>query len=250
MADRIYAAIIFFTRLPLWRVVSPPRECYSRVVELWPLAGWITGGITAAVMWAGSLVLPWTGAVAVAFAIRAMLTGALHEDGLADWWDALGGAGSDRERILAIMKDSRIGTYGVIALVFYYLLTVTLLSGLPTATACLTVLAADSWSKCCASQIINRLPYARTEKTAKNRTVYTRMSGTDRAVNLLTGGIPLLLLPLPLQAAIAGPVAVTAICIRVMRRAIGGYTGDCCGATALMSELSFYLLAAICINFI
>lgn len=243
MLSRINAAIIFFTRLPLWRVATPAAECYKRVVALWPLAGWITGGATALTIWAASYVLAPAVAVTLAMAVRALLTGCLHEDGLADWWDAFG-AGGDRERVLAIMKDSHIGTYGVVALLLYYTLTIVALSSLPVGVACAVALGADVWSKCCASRIINRLPYARTEQTAKNRTVYDAMTLPERAANLLIGASGLLFLPAPLLPAIAGPVIVAAVAIRAMRRAIGGYTGDCCGATALMAELSFTLIAA------
>ncbi len=245
MTHRLCAAVIFFTRLPLWRVVTPPPEAYRRVVELWPVAGWITGGIAALTLLLASTVMPQTAAVALALAVRALLTGGLHEDGLADWWDAMGG-GHDRERILAIMKDSHIGTYGVMGLIFYYLLSVTMLSGLAVHAACAVLLAADAWSKCCASQIINRLPYARTEATAKNRTVYTPMPLGARVLNLAAGLLPAALLPVALLPALLGPVVAAALCIRTMRRAIGGYTGDCCGATALTGELAFYLSALIC----
>ena len=61
--DRIWASLIFFTRLPFWRLHQPPKECYSRVVEHWPLAGWLTGGVMAATLYFGSMVLPYTVAV-------------------------------------------------------------------------------------------------------------------------------------------------------------------------------------------
>ena len=110
--DRIWASLIFFTRLPFWRLHQPPKECYSRVVEHWPLVGWLTGGVMAATLYFGSMVLPYTVAVLLAIAARLLLTGALHEDGLADFFDGFGGGGNDRQRILDIMKDSHIGTYG------------------------------------------------------------------------------------------------------------------------------------------
>ena len=117
--DRIWAALIFFTRLPFWRLHEPPRECYKSVVEHWPLAGWITGGIMAATLYFGSMVMPYLVAVVLAVVVRLLVTGALHEDGLADFLDGFGGGGKDRDRILAIMKDSHIGTYGVLGLVRY-----------------------------------------------------------------------------------------------------------------------------------
>ena len=118
--DRIWASFIFFTRLPLWRLHEPRTECYKTVVEHWPLTGWLTGGLMAATLYAGSLFLPYLVAVLLAIAVRMLTTGALHEDGLADFFDGFGGGGNDRERILTIMKDSHIGTYGVIALIGYF----------------------------------------------------------------------------------------------------------------------------------
>lgn len=120
--DPAWAAFIFFTRLPLWRIHEPPRECYRSVVEFWPLVGWLTGGIMAAVIYFGSFIMPHAITVLLAIAARILVTGALHEDGLADFFDGFGGGGNNRQRILDIMKDSRIGTYGVIGLGLYMLI--------------------------------------------------------------------------------------------------------------------------------
>jgi adenosylcobinamide-GDP ribazoletransferase len=72
--DRIWASLIFFTRLPFWRLHEPPRECYQTVVEHWPLAGWLTGGAMAATLWFGSQYLPYAIAVLLAITIRLLLT--------------------------------------------------------------------------------------------------------------------------------------------------------------------------------
>ena len=110
MCNNAWAALMFFTRLPLWRLHQPPRESFRAVVEYWPLAGWVTGGLMALTLYASSHFLPYSIAVLLAIVVRLLLTGALHEDGLADFCDGFGG-GTDRQRILDIMKDSRIGTY-------------------------------------------------------------------------------------------------------------------------------------------
>ena len=102
--DNIWAALIFFTRLPLWRLYQPPKECYKAVVEYWPLSGWLTGLTMALVFALCSMILPHGLALVIAIASRILLTGALHEDGLCDFFDGMGG-GISRERILAIMKD-------------------------------------------------------------------------------------------------------------------------------------------------
>jgi adenosylcobinamide-GDP ribazoletransferase len=167
--DRIWAALIFFTRLPFWRLHQPPKECYQTVVEHWPLAGWITGGTMAATLYFGSWYLPYPIAVLLAIVVRLLVTGALHEDGLADFLDGFGGGGSNRERILAIMKDSHIGTYGVIGLIFYELLLATVLLSMTPELAALTILAADPYSKMVTSQLITMMPYARSEEEAKKQ---------------------------------------------------------------------------------
>lgn len=129
----------------------------------------------AATLYFGSMVLPWAVAVIAAIAVRLLITGALHEDGLADFLDGFGGGG-DRARILAIMKDSHIGTYGVLGLIIYMSLLGATLYSMTPMIAALAVLAADPFSKMVSSQLINMLPYARREEEAKNKTVYRKPS--------------------------------------------------------------------------
>lgn len=241
---KFLASLIFFTRLPFWRIAEVPAAQYKRVVDLWSAVGWLTGGITAGVLLGASYLMPLPMAVLTAFSARLLVTGALHEDGLADFLDGMGG-GVTRERILAIMKDSHIGTYGVIGLIIYFLAVIGAVSSLPVPAACLIVFAADPWSKFCASQIINLLPYARTETEAKNKTVYSRMTPWAWTLSFLFGAIPLYFLqPVYILAALL-PVATSFILILIMRKRLAGYTGDCCGATFLLSELSFFLGAMI-----
>ena len=109
--DRLWAALIFFTRLPFWRIYQPPKEAYQGVVEFWPLAGWLTAGVMAGVLYGASMVFNYEIAIVLAIVSRLLLTGALHEDGLADFFDGFGGGGRDRQRILNIMKDILICFY-------------------------------------------------------------------------------------------------------------------------------------------
>lgn len=240
---KIAAAFIFFTRLPLWRCVNVPKEYFSRVVELWPLTGWVTGALTAGVLWLCSQCMPPSMAVVMALLARLLFTGALHEDGLADFCDGMGG-GSTRERVLAIMKDSHIGTYGVIGLVIYYMMLVMSLSAMPIWFACAAILSADPWSKWCTSQIVNVLPYARNEETAKNHTVYQHMGAGAWMLSLLIGLTPsawILGRDWYSIGAMGITMLVTAMLMLLVNKRISGYTGDCCGAIALISELSYYV---------
>ena len=244
--DRIWAALIFFTRLPFWRLHQPPKECYATVVEHWPLAGWITGGAMAATLYFGSWYLPYMVAVLLAIVVRLLITGALHEDGLADFLDGFGGGGNSRERILAIMKDSHIGTYGVIGLIFYELLLAAALMSMQPQFAALTILAVDPYSKMVTAQLVMMMPYARREDEAKNRTVYRKMS-LPAGISLAIQG----LLPMVAYIWYTGmrwdliifiPALVMYFLYLLIWRKLRGYTGDCCGAVCLLVELTVYLV--------
>lgn len=250
--DRIWAALIFFTRLPFWRLHQPPKECYTTVVEHWPLAGWITGGATGLTIYLASMVMPSIVAVLLAIIVRLLITGALHEDGLADFFDGFGGGGNNRQRILEIMKDSHIGTYGVLGLVFYELLLAATLMSIPPCDAAMMVLAGDTYSKMITSQLVLMMPYARREEEAKAKTVY-RKFGVWSGISLALQGLPPMLFfiwmtGLDWQMMIFIPALVFYLLYLLIWRKIQGYTGDCCGAVCLLVELAVYLVVCA-INF-
>ena len=244
--DRIWAALIFFTRLPFWRLHQPPQECYKTVVEHWPLAGWLTGGLMAGTLYVGSMYLPYIIAVLLAIVVRLLVTGALHEDGLADFLDGFGGGGHDRERILAIMKDSHIGTYGVLGLILYELLLAACLFSLPPTLAALTILAADPYAKMVTAQLIMMMPYARREEEAKNKTVYRKMQWPDSislaVQGLLPMGLYLWYTGLAWELVIFLPCLAMYFLYLLIWNRLRGYTGDCCGAVCLLVELAVYLV--------
>ncbi|MCR5745653.1 MAG: adenosylcobinamide-GDP ribazoletransferase [Bacteroidales bacterium] len=252
---RLLAALTFFTRLPFWRIREIPGDYFKRVVPLWPVAGWLTGFVMALAFWLCSLVMPLALAWLVALASRLLLTGCLHEDGLADFIDGFGG-GTSRERTLTIMKDSHIGTYGVIGLIVYFALLLQLPAVVSRDTLIVVVLCGDCWAKCCAAQLINLLPYARTEETAKNKTVYKRMTLGELLLCFFFGLAPAFVfvfalrwLPASVLWLLLVPAGVMLLLAWVMRRRIAGYTGDCCGATFLLCELAFYLSVLIAFPF-
>ena len=254
--QRIYASLIFFTRLPFWRLYQPPSQCYNSVVEHWPLVGWLTGGVMAAIIYFGSMVFPYPIALLLAIVTRILMTGALHEDGLCDFFDGFGGGGNNREKILAIMKDSHIGTYGVLGIILYIALLFASLYSLQPGFAWLAVLAGDAYSKMLASQIIMFLPYARTQETAKNKTVYRKMNvraGISLFIQGMLPMIPLLYVgiyygTLRWDLVIFIPCLVMYFLYYMMHKKIQGYTGDCCGALFLLIELGFYLTVAVQMN--
>lgn len=238
---RVLAAFIFFTRLPFWRLAEVPATYFKNIVSHWSLVGWFTSGLSVLVLYAASLFLPASVAVLLAIVTRLLVTGCLHEDGLADFFDGFGG-GTSRQRVLEIMKDSHIGSYGVISLIFYFGLLYSLLSSLPIELAGVAILVGDPFSKAVSSMIINRLPYARKEEEAKSKTVYSKMTTKEFLVSLACGCLPLYWLPEPTYL-LAGifPIVTWFLLTSYMKKKIQGYTGDCCGATFLLCELSFYV---------
>ena len=204
-----------------------------------------------AILYLGPMVMPPALAVAAAIVARLLLTGALHEDGLADFFDGFGGGGSNRERILSIMKDSRIGTYGVLSLIAYFAILFICLYSLPTRTAAFLVVAADPFAKMLAGQIVQMMPYARNESEAKAKVVYRKVStagGIFLAFQGLLPAIPLLLwggLTGSVQWLIFAPCLMMYVLYLKIWHTLRGYTGDCCGAIFLLVELTVYITAVI-----
>ena len=245
--DRIWASYIFFTRLPFWRLHQPPKECYKTVVEHWPLTGWLIGAVMAATLWLGSLYLPYMVAVLMAIVVRLLLTGALHEDGLADFLDGFGG-GSDRERILAIMKDSHIGTYGVIGLILYEMLLAATLFSMTPIMAALAIMAATPYARMVAAQLIMMMPYARRAEEAKAKMVYRKMNWRASISLAIQGLLPMVaflwMTRVSWEMVIFIPCIVMYFLYLLIWRKIHGYTGDCCGAVCLLVELT--VLIVVC----
>lgn len=250
----ILAALMFFTKLPFWRIATVDKDHFRNVVHYWPFAGIVTGGIGAGVMFGASFVFPVTVAVIFGVAARVLVTGALHEDGLADFFDGFGG-GNTKEDVLRIMKDSHIGSYGVLGLVLYFALLVAILSSLPVKAAVLLFFVGDILCKGVSGSIVNLLPYARDEHGSKNKVVYNRIPmplALFVKVLLLAMCVFVygMLLPRCMAFAVVAPVVVLWVLSSYMRRRIGGYTGDCCGAMFLLSELSFLVASLGIIHFI
>lgn len=249
--QNVWAALIFFTRLPFWRLYQPPKQAYRTVVEYWPMVGWLTGGAMAATIYFGSMLMPFNIAVILAILIRVLMTGALHEDGLTDFMDGFGGGGTDRQRILDIMKDSRIGTYGVLGIIFYELILFSALSSMPPSLAAITVLAADPYAKMLAGQIIQMMPYARTEEQSKAKNVYRKMNIKAGLSLAVQGLLPMGLFFFLTKGALEWDLIVFIPCLvmyflyLLIWKRLRGYTGDCCGALFLMVELSVYLTVAL-----
>ena len=178
--------------------------------------------------------------VILSTAVTIALTGAFHEDGLADTMDGLGGAQS-RERALEIMKDPRIGTFGVLALVLTVGLKVAALSALPLTQAMAALIAGHTLSRWCAILVAWRLPYARVDSSTRAKPVVERISPLDLTIASVFGLAPLILCGRhALFGLFAASIVVVLLGIWFTRR-LGGHTGDTLGATQQLVEVVFYL---------
>ena len=238
---QLAAAITFFTRIPIWRIVDIPVESYSKIICFWPLTGWITGGISSGSWLLFSKYLPPVPAIILTLVIRIILTGGFHEDGLSDFFDGFGG-GKSKADILRIMKDSNVGSYALIGMIVYYLLLVSTLASIPTGMMLAILFVADPLSKLLTAGLMNCLPYARTESESKSKTLYAKLNTGRFLLACFFGLIPFFLLLNGIYwFSVIIPLCVVLFIFFTIRKKIGGYTGDICGATALLCELGFYL---------
>lgn len=242
-----FTALQFFTRLPIPRWVGFDPAWLNHASRYFPLVGLVVASIAAAVYALSACVLPAPVAAALSTAAGIYATGAFHEDGFADMCDGFGG-GMTTERVLEIMKDSRIGAYGAIGIVCMLALKLTALSMLPPLAAIGALLVAHPLSRLMATALIWRMDYARAEGKAKP--LAQKMSGMEFLLAALTTVLPLLAVLwlhwLPTTALIGGTIAALVATLWLARKfmhRIGGYTGDCLGAVQQASEVMFYLCA-------
>jgi len=216
----------------------------SRCAKYFPIVGIGVGLASAVVLLLAGRI--WSPVVAslLAVATSIAVTGALHEDGLADTADGLGG-GSSVEKRLAIMKDSRIGTYGTLALVFCLSLRVTALADMPAWTAAVALISAHAAARVTPVFVMNALPYAGDAAAMKVSYIDAPVSAHDRRFALVV--VLCALLPLAfvsIQSVIAGLLLGTALAAAATywaRQRINGYTGDVLGAIEQAFEIGFLL---------
>lgn len=236
-----FGAIGFFTRLPVPGWVGYSAGALSHCARYFPAVGLLVGGIGALVYWLALHLWPQPVAVLLSMAATIYATGAFHEDGLSDTADGLGG-GWDKARILAIMKDSRVGSYGVVAIVLALLGKFALLTAADAALVPLAVLGGHALSRFCATLLMAMLDYARDDDSSKVRSATARPSVFSLVMAAGSALLPLAFLP-PASAVTGIVLAAlaTAWLAAKFRRWLGGYTGDCLGAVQQVTELAFYL---------
>jgi adenosylcobinamide-GDP ribazoletransferase len=240
-------AIAFSTRLPLGRPGGRPGDRPERVrraLRLAPLAGLLVALFVAGVLVVlESLSLPPLAAALIAVAAGFWLTGGLHEDGLADTADGLG-AVAPRAGRLAIMRDSRVGTFGAVALILSFGLRALALAQFDTGPAALAALvAAHGLSRGLFLPTMVLMAPARTDGLSGGLPAPHR----GDALVALTVGMALTLAALGFSGALAAAIAALIACgafLLVARARLGGYTGDVLGAVQQVGEITMLLTIA------
>ncbi|MFZ2553199.1 adenosylcobinamide-GDP ribazoletransferase [Psychrobacter urativorans] len=260
-ARLILVAVQFLTRIPVPSFTHYDPQWLHQSSRHFPAVGLLVGVLCAGVFWLASLLFNPLVAATVSSVFGIKLTGAFHEDGLADTCDGLGG-GLTRERTLTIMKDSRLGTYGTLGLVSALLLKITLLAAMPVSVAIVALIIAHSASRLLCTSLIALLPYGGEVEHAKAKPMAQQLTLAQGflASGWLLLGIILVLLVFPRavqlisiwQALLALLLALIATDYmrRLLRRRLDGYTGDGLGATQQLSEVAIYAGLAATLPFI
>ncbi|GAA0815824.1 adenosylcobinamide-GDP ribazoletransferase [Colwellia asteriadis] len=239
-----YLALSFFTRIPVPKSMEYSPSLLNQANRYFSLVGLFIGLILASCAYILADFFPVTVVIILVLAISLLLTGAFHEDGLADMADGIGGAFEVSKR-LAIMKDSRLGTYGAVTLFIALLLKFYLLHALAQINLTLflgALFLAAGLSRALAGSLISALPYVTETDNSKSKPLAQFQSNQERLLLLVIGITPLLFYPLAL-------IWITLAVLFLFRwyfklwllKRLGGFTGDCLGAAQQLSELLIYL---------
>lgn len=236
-------ALMFFTRIPV-KLANFADADLNKSTRYFPLIGILVGIFGALVFWVCDKILPLEIAVLLSMAATILLTGAFHEDGLADAVDGLGG-GWSKEQVLTIMVDSRIGSYGAIGLVLILLTKYQALSYQAAPLIPVTLIAGHAISRLCAVLVMATQSYVKSE--GKSKPLATQLNLAELIIATFFGLLPLAFMELSFLLALIPVILVWCWFSMKIKRRIGGYTGDCLGAMQQLTEVAFYvgLLASI-----
>lgn len=245
----LLTAVMFYTRLPV--PVSTPYspEMLSKATRFLPLVGWIIGGIMVGVLYILGEIAPPMVSILLTIITGVWVTGAFHEDGFADMCDGFGG-GWTKEKILDIMKDSRIGTYGMLGLLLIMTLKFLSLREMNLFKVMLTIISAQPLSRFVAVTVIYTHKYVRENEDSKAKPIAQGITLPDLGIAAIYGCIPFIAAMIYLHnytLLLTIPALLLArwYMVRLMQKWIGGYTGDCLGAVQQISEAVIYLCFCI-----
>ena len=240
---KLFLAIQFLTRIPIPSAVRYTEQRFSDTPCYYPLVGIVIGLLCAVVYALAVLVFSQSVAIVLVIAFGILLTGAFHEDGLADTFDGIGG-GLTKDAALEIMKDSRLGTYGTLSIGLVLATKTAAMLSLDNKTLLAALVSGHCLSRLSSVLVMASSHYVRDHGTGKP--VANGINGNSLAIALFTGLLSLAIIGVfTSPAAVLYCVAGLSIGHALMRyfysRKLGGYTGDTLGAVQQASELGFYL---------
>lgn len=257
-----FTALMFYTRIPCPKNIDHHPDYLNKASRYFPVIGWLVGSISFVVFYFAALFFSNEIAVILSIIAGILVTGAFHEDGFADVCDGFGG-GWTKEKILLIMKDSAIGAYGAIGLVLLFLLKFQSLVQLTNKAqipdfgfgiwnmsrsfgieTLLFFITAHSLSRLAAISIVFTHQYSREDATSKSKPIAQNYTWREVLGAFFFGLLPLLMLAVFHWQflLLVFPVFLTRFFLaRYFQKWIGGYTGDCLGATQQVCEVVFYL---------
>jgi adenosylcobinamide-GDP ribazoletransferase len=236
-------ALQFLTRIPTPTLSAFDPNWIARSARFYPLVGSLVGAMTGLVFFLSHQV--WSGFVsaALAIALGILVTGGFHEDGLGDTADGLGG-GLNPEQRMAIMKDSRIGSYGTLAIWSVLSVKLVSLAALPAWGGMLALIIAHSMARACSVVVMHTFSYARDPDTSKIKPIPNGVTANEMFFSLATGLVTLMLfcedIPHAIMALLFASIS-TLVIARLSQRLIGGWTGDVLGAIEQCAEIAVLL---------
>ncbi len=240
-----FTAVMFYTRIPVPASTGYSPENLNKATRYFPLIGYIVGGAGALAFLGANTIFSVHISIIVLLIVQILLTGAFHEDALSDFCDGFGG-GYTKEKILTIMKDSRIGTYGAVALVMLLLSKFVLINSFTAEKIPFIVIAAHVISRLNPVFLIFSSNYVADIDKSKSKPVGQKTSVKTLIIAVLIGLVPLFFVSLLQLAVIVFVEFLVLMYLRYyIHRHIGGYTGDVLGALQQFSEIAFYLVMVI-----
>lgn len=235
-------AILFFTRIPVSKNIPYSSVNLAKSIRYFSLVGLIVGCLNAFVYYISEFLFNHSISILLSMVSSVLLTGAFHEDGFADVCDGFGG-GYTKEKIMQIMKDSRVGTYGMVGLLLLFTLKHQSLAALDFKNCFLAIISAHTISRFVTSILVYTTPYVQeTHKSKVDKTSTYTTSFTDVFINGIIAIIPLFFFANYWVFITILPLLVTVIGLAsYFKKWIGGHTGDCAGATQQITEVLFYL---------
>ncbi|KAF9657686.1 adenosylcobinamide-GDP ribazoletransferase [Tenacibaculum sp. ZH5_bin.1] len=236
-------AVLFFTRIPCPKWVDHSPEILNKSSRYFSLVGIVVGSIAALAYFAFSYIFPTDIAIVISMISSVWITGAFHEDGFADVCDGFGG-GWTKEKILTIMKDSRLGTFGVSGLVFILAIKFLALYHLQNLSVnlILAIISGHSISRFIATVLLYTHDYVRDIDSSKIKPTTKQMSSKSLLISAIFGVVPLFFFQKPTVFLVLLPLLLTYFYMgHFFKKWIGGQTGDCAGALQQVSEIVFYL---------